>query len=732
MCTMTIRPSHAKDLEFRRIEAVIRQNGSAPITIAISIIFSLAAGWNKVPAIYLYPWTAAFIALALVRIIIYLRWKHLVALDHIFEMSELRRWSWVVNSGAICSGFFIGLIAVGARFYLSPEQELYLGLMVLGVAASSIAAYSLSLPCAVGVVTSSIGIWITGLALSGDRNELMVLLIIFLAVNILLARNWNKYAMKALRTTAELYQNQERLRLALDSSGAACWSWDPSTGSFSADANMSKVLGGARFKFETLVDFLECVHPQDLNTVRLAFANATSKGGFDIEHRLEGDYESPRFVAVRGRMQGEKASSRIVSGIAWDITDKRNEERIRFERDLLDRANRTKLMFLANVSHEMRTPLTAINGFTENVLTEGDFPPRLKEKLNIVLRNGRYLTSVVHDLLDLAKAEADNIFIQKGKVNLPEEINDSIHVVRAGLERKNLKLEVVYDSPVPEVIVTDATRLRQILINLLSNSIKYTDTGGIVIRVSYEPREVSGYLRIVVADTGIGISEQDRSNLFQPFTRGESLQVRNQHGSGLGLVLSRSLAIRLGGDLRLLSTTPQTESQTGSTAFEVVLDAGPCENVRRLKFHPVITTSSGRPQSSLEDSFAHRRILLVEDDEDIRWLLQEYLEKRGAFVVTCANGAEGVQAAFESNFDAVLMDIKMPVLDGYQATQILRRKGFRQPIIALTAHANSSDMSLCYEAGCDYYLSKPVDFNHLDEVLRRSIDTFRSENSSLA
>lgn len=721
---MTISQSLAQDLEFRRIDQLIQQNATAPVVTATGVFFFMTAGWTDIPHILLFSWAALWISAAIARMYMTKRWYKAKAAGHMFQTDELKLYNRLLIAGCFISSVCVGSIAAGSTIYLNADAQLYLGLVVLGMCSSSVAAYALSPTCGLGVLAPALTIWMASLIYMDGNKELFVLLGIFLVVNFKLSLNWNAFALNSLRTNAELKENQNRLRLALDSSGAACWAWEPATNAFDGDANMARVLGSTKQVFKTLDEYFECVHPQDLSAVRSAFANALEKGALDIEHRLVGGAERPRFVSMRGRVQGESGLRKIVAGITWDITDKRNEERIRFERDLLDRANRTKLMFLANVSHEMRTPLTAINGFTENVLSDSNLPSRLREKLNIVLRNGRYLTSVVHDLLDLSKAEADNIFIQNGKVNLPEEINDSIHVVRTGLERKHLKLEVVYDSPVPEMIVADATRLRQILINLLTNSIKYTDHGEIIVRVSFDSLDNSGQLRIVVADTGIGMTEQDIRNLFQPFTRGEATRVRQQHGSGLGLVLSRSLALRMGGDLRLLSTTPQAQDQAGGTAFELTLEVGPCEGVRRLQYHPVITSAARQPITSSE-TFQNHRVLLVEDDEDIRWLLQEYLEKRGANVVTCQNGAEGVKAAFEANFDAVLMDIKMPVLDGYQATYQLRSKGFRHPIIALTAHANSSDMTMCYEAGCDYYLSKPVDFNHLNDVLRRCIDRSR-------
>jgi signal transduction histidine kinase/CheY-like chemotaxis protein len=723
--------SFAQELEFQRIDQLYRQNVIAPFIVVVTSAVLLIVGWNRIPHSYLILYASTWLIFAAIRAWTTWKWSQARAKKTVYSMIQLNRWHWIVIVSSIITGVYFGLLGVASRVYLGSDEQVYLGLVLLGMCAGTVAAYAVSLASSLGGPITAMSIWILGLACTGAPWTLIMYAVIYTLFLIRFGKNWNTYAMNSIRMNLYLHQNQEKLRLAMDSSGAASWSWDPPSDLFSCDANIAQVLGTPDSSFHTMQDYMERVHPEDRPLVNAAFSKALHAGTIDLEHRLAVTTNgAPRFVALRGRVQGGDGTSIRLSGIAWDITNKKNEDDVRFQRDLLEKSNHAKLMFLANVSHEIRTPLTAINGFTETVLSDSGLPLRFLDPLSAVLRNGKYLTSVVHDLLDLSKAEAGSIFIQTAKVVLPDEINDSIHVVRSAIEKKNLKLSVIYDSIIPEVVLSDATRLRQILINLLSNSVKYTDHGKIEIHVHFEDLGASGRLKIVVADTGIGMMDKDIRNLFQPFKRGDSLQVLQRQGSGLGLVLSRTLALKMAGDLRLLSTTPQTDTSEGGTAFELTIEVGQCQDVRRLHKHPMKSATFSRfLNSSHKSSFKSCRFLLVEDDEDIRWLLTDYLEKKGAAVVPCRHGGEAVQTAFQSHFDAVLMDIKMPVMNGYEATSLLRQQGFRHPVVALTAHANSSDMALCYEAGCDFYLSKPIDFGHLDDVLKRCIDAAIVESS---
>jgi CheY-like chemotaxis protein len=327
------------------------------------------------------------------------------------------------------------------------------------------------------------------------------------------------------------------------------------------------------------------------------------------------------------------------------------------------------------------------------------------EDLKIILRNGKYLSSLVNDFLDLSKIETGRLFIQKTKMSPRLEIEDSILVVKSALELKNLGLKVKYLTEIPEFIDCDPTRFRQVLINLLSNAVKFTDSGNIEISILYTEANSKASLIIRIADTGIGMSQNTSEHLFTPFLRGESKEVQRVPGSGLGLALSRSLARQMGGELKLV----RTEREHGSE-FEFSLELEPIETV-------ALPASQKIPSKT--SSLKGIEVLAVDDSEDLRILMKRILGQEGAIVTVCRNGAEAVELANQKVFDIILMDMKMPIMDGYQATTELRKKGYARPIVALTAHASNDDRQLCYQAGCDDYLSKPVDRGQLLAVISR-------------
>jgi hypothetical protein len=466
--------------------------------------------------------------------------------------------------------------------------------------------------------------------------------------------------------------------------------------------------------------YLEKVHPQDRAGLELAMTGAIQGGSLDAEHRVIWPDGNVHYIAMRGRVQYDDSRRPIrMTGICWNVTAKKIEEQLRHERDLFEAADRAKLVFLANASHEIRTPLSAINGFAELVLAHPGLSPEIIDDVNIILRNGKYLAAIVNDLLDLSKSEADHLYIQKSAMSPLREIQDSLLIVQAAAKQKGLYVRTVFESPIPETIFSDSTRFRQILINLLTNAIKYTNVGGATVYVSYRATEKDSALRIVVSDTGIGIAEETRRSLFQPFSRGTSKEVQRVSGSGLGLALSRNLARKLGGDLKLINVNTDSKEKS---FFEFTVDTGSLEGIRLIRGEepPPANVESIQKGRSLE-RLRGRRILLVEDQIDLRELMQRFLEGQGAELTICNNGQDAVDEASRSEFDAILMDIQMPILDGYEATRMLRHRGYTKPIVALTAHASTIDREKCYNAGCDFYLSKPLNTSHLMDLLTRQI-----------
>ncbi len=374
-------------------------------------------------------------------------------------------------------------------------------------------------------------------------------------------------------------------------------------------------------------------------------------------------------------------------------------------------ANEAKSVFLANMSHEIRTPLGAILGFTE-FLTETDLP--FKEHsayMDIIQRNGKLLTALIDDILDLAKVESGKIAIETIGISVRDLIDEIMMALEPRALSKEIPLILTLEKSVPTYIRTDPIRFKQILINVIGNAIKFTKEGKINIRIFASDKsddDGTQTLNIEVTDTGVGISSAQVNQLFQPFTQADSSITRKFGGTGLGLVLSKKLARALGGDLQLVKSKPGVGSQ-----FLISIDiTGSIE-----EHEPVNATSHLIKNFKELKPLKNYRILLVDDSLDNQLLISRILKLSGAEVTIASDGVEGVENALSKDFDVVLMDIQMPRLGGREATQQLRQKGFEKPIIALTAHALKEDKDKCLAIGCNYYLTKPIQRNQLIQTI---------------
>jgi PAS domain S-box-containing protein len=388
-----------------------------------------------------------------------------------------------------------------------------------------------------------------------------------------------------------------------------------------------------------------------------------------------------------------------------DVTEgKRLSRELALASQDAEAANRSKSEFLANMSHEIRTPLGAILGFAEMLLTKSPEECALVGCAQIIRRNSLHLLELINEILDLSKVEAGQMKVERVSCDLPELLSEVAALMRPRAKEKGLAFEVAFQGPIPRLIYTDPMRLRQILVNLLGNALKFTESGKIAIKIADEgtggPRIL---LRIEVADSGIGMTPEQLGRLFQPFTQGDASTTRKFGGTGLGLTISRQLARILGGDI-----TATSQAGIGSS-FVVKTDGGTSAGVELLQ-GLTDTTLIAREERKIED---HTRlcghILLVEDGADNQRLLRMQLGDAGASVTSAMDGRTAVDLAAKQPFDLILMDMQMPVLDGYAATQELRRRGLTLPIIALTAHAMGEDREKCMASGCTGYLSKPVD-----------------------
>lgn len=375
------------------------------------------------------------------------------------------------------------------------------------------------------------------------------------------------------------------------------------------------------------------------------------------------------------------------------------------EREEAENANQTKTMFLANVSHELRTPLGVILGYVE-LMKDPDLPASDRSRyLEIVDRTGRNLNRIVNDILDISKVETGHIDLKTSRFNFTQFVQELAGMMDLKAKSRQTDLRFEPRGRIPEFVATDRDRLRQILVNLLNNALKFTDKGSVTVSYWFDGQRIF----FEVLDTGIGIPESEKGRLFQQFSRIGSAQ-QTPESAGLGLALSRGLARIMGGDLTLKDSTPGT----GSTFVVSV-------KVEHSYEVPV------EKKSDLADVdlkvLKGRRILVVDDAPENQMIVRLFLTKQGMDVATADDGKAGVELAMKESFDLVLMDMQMPVMNGYEATRELRRLGFQKPIIAFTANAMKGDENRCLEAGCNAFISKPIEQKNLVGTLAKLLTT---------
>jgi len=423
---------------------------------------------------------------------------------------------------------------------------------------------------------------------------------------------------------------------------------------------------------------------------------------FRTEYAAHTANERRWFVARVTRFPGD-SPVRVV--VAHDNITPRMlaEEAMQKAKEDAENANQAKSNFLANMSHEIRTPMTAILGYSE-MLMDPSQPQAEREKcVKTIRRNGEHLLAIINDILDISKIEAARMSIENISCDLPQIVADVIALSQPRAVQKSLEFKVELDGPIPRKVQTDPLRVKQVLVNLLSNAIKFTEKGQIRITLAREITYFSHTIRVEVSDTGIGMTPQQLDRLFQPFTQADNSTTRRFGGTGLGLTISRRLANLLGGDIIVRS-----EFGVGST-FSFTFNGGPREGAELI--HDIDEAELfTAPKSAAPGTVRLRgRVLLAEDGEDNQDLLSTHLREAGADVVIAANGRLAVEMASRERFDLILMDMQMPLLDGYGATAALRDAGVKTPIVALTANAMAEDRARCLAAGCTDYLPKPVE-----------------------
>ncbi|QDU62779.1 Autoinducer 2 sensor kinase/phosphatase LuxQ [Planctomycetes bacterium Pan216] len=413
-----------------------------------------------------------------------------------------------------------------------------------------------------------------------------------------------------------------------------------------------------------------------------------------------------------------EASSSIVSRIAQNAIERHkllqqvveSERRASEASDKAARADRAKSQFLALISHELRTPLTAILGFCRLLEQDLDCPQR-EEMLRTVIGSGEHLEELLNDLIDIAKVEAGTLELDPTEFDPRKLVRTTISLLSKRATDKGIRVDVDLDLSTPPAVRADAMRFRQILVNLIGNAIKFTDSGSVLAKVTWDAG--TEMLELGVTDTGPGIPEEMIPNLFTPFKQGGLNSERKRSGAGLGLAISHQLARMMGGDLRLESTSERGTAFTASLEAPRVVRSGPQE-----------ATSDSDVSQPVD--LAGKRIVAADDIRANRFLLERLLSPTAAEITMVDDGAavlEVIGTPEQPRADLVILDMLMPVLDGYETTRELRRRGFTFPIIALTAAASTTDHDTCLEAGCDTVVTKPIDVRTLFSTLHRALQS---------
>lgn len=467
--------------------------------------------------------------------------------------------------------------------------------------------------------------------------------------------------------------------------------------------------------------WLGIIHPDDRDRCSATYSSAyRDRSPFSFEYRLrrrDGMYRwvreegVPRFLSD-GSLEG-------YIGCCADITEERHvRTQLRSAKDESDRANAAKSDFLATISHEIRTPLTAILGYSELML--GDGTPlsggEISKFVQRIQTNAHHLKSLVDDVLDLSKIEAGKIEVELCEFSLSSEVRRVVETCENARESSRAELTVRIAAGTPDHIVSDPTRFRQILSNIVGNAIKFTDKGSVWIDVSMERNAQNPdqkILRIQVTDTGVGMTAEQANRVFEPFVQGDSSTTRRFGGTGLGLPLARKLAQKLGGDVSILSSEPGKGSR-----FLITLAAGQ----ERAHGVPIVSSSNGgNPASQLRETLSGTSILVAEDSPELRELIRLSLSLASARVEFACDGMEAVQMAKSKPYDFIFMDLQMPRLDGYQAIESLRKEGLQIPIVALTARLTSAERSRVVASGANDCLAKPFHFEDLIRIVRKHV-----------
>jgi hypothetical protein len=515
---------------------------------------------------------------------------------------------------------------------------------------------------------------------------------------------------------AALLLSQARLSEAQQSAQVGSWEWDRSTGEVLWSDELYRIydLDPATF-VPTFEKYADLIHPEDRAWVMENVERALNDGGFfNHDHRIVRADGTEGVVQARGRMVRDAAGEPMkFVGTSQDVTERKEiEAELLRAKEAAEMATRAKSEFLANMSHEIRTPMNGILGMTALVL-DSTLEAEQREYLNMARSSAQLLLRLINDILDFSKIEAGKLDLEAIEFNLPLMIAQMLEPLHLRAKKKNIAVAVEIAGDVPDLLIGDAQRLRQVLLNFADNALKFTERGSIIVKVHTETETAhERCLHFSVSDTGIGIAEEKQAVIFEAFAQVDGSTTRNYGGTGLGLAIASRLIAQMRGKVWIESVPGE-----GTTFhFTGWFGSKPAERKPIAALVDAAPVATGAKQSL--------RILLVEDNLINRAVATAVLKKSGHTLVQAANGNEAVDAAAREPFDIIFMDVQLPGMDGFDATRSIRRMekvtGRRTTIVAMTAHAMIGDRERCLESGMDGYLSKPLDRAALTGVLDRA------------
>ena len=520
------------------------------------------------------------------------------------------------------------------------------------------------------------------------------------------------------RAETELIASKEQLQLGIEVANLAMGHVDYVSNQIALSAEAAQLYGLGDEPVVVARDKIHSMfHPDDREKLGVCIAdslNPNGDGRICVEHRIVGSEGATGWLNVRKQVFFDRSVDpprpSHATLVAQDITQrKESESSLKEARAMAELASKSKSEFLANMSHEIRTPMSAILGYAD-ILNRHLKDPDNRNCVSIIRSNGQFLLGIINDILDISKIEAGKLELCRSHFHVDQLVTDVMSLMSVRATEKKIDLTVRYTGNIPQSIRSDEKRIKQVLVNLVGNAIKFTEKGVVTLSIGLEKKPFGSLLRFDVIDTGIGVSTDQAQKLFQPFTQADNSVDRKFGGTGLGLTISQRLARMLEGDI-----TFESELGKGST-FTLTIDVGDLDNEKLV--NPELSTPQAvtlsQPKTTKAGSRLDGRFLVVDDRREIRFIAQHFIEDAGGQVVTAENGQQAIDivtagAASNTIYNAVVMDMQMPVMDGYEAARCLRTIGFEQPIIALTAHAMDGDRDRCIEAGCTNYISKPLD-----------------------